>query len=211
MFTSRAEYRLQLREDNADLRLTTIGRKLGLIDDKRWVAFEQKKEGIEKELNRLKTTWVNPGIINKETARRVMGKVIEHEYSLYELLRRPDVTYAGVASLIKGECPSIDKSITDQVEIQAKYQGYIDRQKDEITRQEGQENSLLPREIDYTKVTGLSIEVQQKLNLHRPETVGQASRISGVTPAAISLLLVHLKRRNLLNKSDCNKVEQCSE
>jgi tRNA uridine 5-carboxymethylaminomethyl modification enzyme len=211
MFTSRAEYRLQLREDNADLRLTTIGRRLGLIDDKRWVAFEKKAEGIEKELSRLKTTWVNPGIITMETARHVMGKVIEHEYSLYEILRRPDVTYAGVTSLIDGECPSIDKSITDQVEIQAKYQGYIDRQQDEITRQEKHENSLLPREIDYTKVTGLSIEVQQKLNLHRPETVGQASRISGVTPAAISLLLVHLKRRNLLNKSDCNKEAQCSE
>jgi len=194
MFTSRAEYRLQLREDNADLRLTESGRRLGLVDDVRWASFEAKREAIEREQQRLKTTWLNPKILAAAEAERVLGKAIEREYCLHELLRRPDVSYATMMTLPgAGESVS-DTAVAEQVEIQAKYHGYIERQREEIERQRGHENTALPLALDYRNVRGLSIEVQQKLNQHRPETVGQASRISGITPAAISLLLVHLKR-----------------
>ncbi len=193
MFTSRAEYRLQLREDNADMRLTETGRRLGLVDDIRWQAFEEKREKIARELERLKTTWVNPRMLDKADAERVLGKEIEREYSLYDLLRRPEVSYASLMTL-PGVQSADAASVAEQVEILAKYHGYIERQHDEIARQEGYETTQLPANMDYTVVRGLSIEVRQKLNQHQPQTLGQAARISGVTPAAISLLLVHLKR-----------------
>ena len=193
MFTSRAEYRLQLREDNADMRLTETGRKLGLVDDMRWQAFEEKREKIARELERLKTTWVNPRILDKADAERVLGKEIEREYCLYDLLRRPEVSYATLMTLPGAQGTEVSE-VAEQVEILAKYQGYIERQQDEIARQEGHETTQLPANMDYSVVRGLSIEVRQKLNQHQPQTVGQAGRISGVTPAAISLLLVHLKR-----------------
>ena len=193
MFTSRAEYRLQLREDNADMRLTEAGRCLGLVDDIRWQAFEEKREKIARELERLKSTWVNPRMLEKADAERVLGKEIEREYCLYDLLRRPEVTYASLMTL-PGAKSAEASDVAEQVEILAKYQGYIERQQDEIARQEGHETTQLPANMDYSVVRGLSIEVRQKLNQHQPQTVGQAGRISGVTPAAISLLLVHLKR-----------------
>ena len=192
MFTSRAEYRLQLREDNADMRLTETGRKLGLVDDVRWQAFEEKREKIAREIERLKSTWVNPRMLEKGEAERVLGKEIEREYSLYDLLRRPEVSYAALMTLPGAQADAAE--VAEQVEIQAKYQGYIERQRDEIARQEGHEMTQLPLDMDYAEVRGLSIEVKQKLNQHKPQTLGQAARISGVTPAAISLLLVHLKR-----------------
>ncbi|HEV7476406.1 MAG TPA: tRNA uridine-5-carboxymethylaminomethyl(34) synthesis enzyme MnmG [Burkholderiales bacterium] len=175
MFTSRAEYRLTLREDNADLRLTEIGRELGLVDDARWEAFSRKRDAIDGETERLKSTYVSAGLQQKS--------------SIYELLRRPEVTYRGIV-----ETPVSDPAVAEQVEIQAKYEGYISRQRAEVERRKGAESTRLPNDLDYRGVRGLSAEVQQKLNRHRPETIGQASRISGVTPAAISLLLVHLKR-----------------
>ncbi len=193
MFTSRAEYRLQLREDNADLRLTEIGRKLGIVNDVRWQAFEQKREAIACEEQRLRSAWVNPRILPDEDALRVLGRSIEREYSLFELLRRPDVTYASLMTL-PGAGVLADESVSQQIEIRAKYQGYIEKQQVEIGQQEYFEGLLLPTEFDYCSVRGLSKEVQQKLNQHKPQTIGQASRISGITPAAISLLLVHLKR-----------------
>ncbi|OGS93733.1 MAG: tRNA uridine-5-carboxymethylaminomethyl(34) synthesis enzyme MnmG [Gallionellales bacterium GWA2_59_43] len=194
MFTSRAEYRLQLREDNADLRLTEIGRRRGIVDDTRWQAFEQKREAIAREQERLRGTWVNPRMLPAEDATRVLGQAIEREYSLYELLRRPNVDYAGLMSLPGAGEGVTDDKVMEQVEIQAKYHGYIERQRDEIMRNGQNENLALPNTLDYREVRGLSIEVQQKLNQHKPETLGQAARISGITPAAISLLLVHLKR-----------------
>jgi tRNA uridine 5-carboxymethylaminomethyl modification enzyme len=194
MFTSRAEYRLQLREDNADLRLTGIGRRLGMVDDVRWQAFEQKETAICNEQARLKATWVNPKELAQEEAERVLGKGIEREYTLYELLRRPDVNYSDLMSLPGAGEPVANEKVAEQVEIQAKYYGYIERQREEIARNENHENMALPSVMDYRTVHGLSIEVQQKLNQHMPETMGQAARISGMTPAAISLLLVHLKR-----------------
>ena len=194
MFTSRAEYRLQLREDNADLRLTETGRKLGLVDDARWQAFQIKREAIAIEEERLRSTWVNPRILPAEDAQRVLGKNIEREYSLYELLRRPDVNYASLLTLPGAGVAAADQKVSEQVEIQAKYQGYIDRQHAEIRSGEQNEALRLPDNLDYREVRGLSIEAQQKLNQYKPETVGQAARISGITPAAISLLLVHLKR-----------------
>ncbi len=194
MFTSRAEYRLQLREDNADLRLTETGRRLGLVDDVRWQAFEQKRSAIAAEQERLKSIWVNPRLLPQEDAERVLGKNIEREYTLHELLRRPDVSYAGLMTLPGAGEPATDAKVAEQVEIQAKYHGYIERQRDEVARNELHENMTLPAAMDYRTVHGLSIEVQQKLNQHMPETIGQATRISGMTPAAISLLLVHLKR-----------------
>jgi tRNA uridine 5-carboxymethylaminomethyl modification enzyme len=193
MFTSRAEYRLQLREDNADMRLTETGRRLGLVGDVRWHAFEEKREKIAREVERLKSTWVNPRMLDQAEAERVLGKEIEREYSLYDLLRRPEVNYASLMTL-PGAHSEEGREVAEQVEILAKYHGYIERQRDEIARQEGQETTRLPANMDYSQVHGLSIEVRQKLNKHQPETVGQAARISGVTPAAISLLLVHLKR-----------------
>jgi tRNA uridine 5-carboxymethylaminomethyl modification enzyme len=194
MFTSRAEYRLQLREDNADLRLTEIGRKLGIVDDQRWEAFEKKRESIALEQARLRSTWVNPRSLPVEDAQRVLGKNIEREYSLHELLLRPDVNYAALMTLPGAGAAADDTKVSEQVEIQAKYQGYIDRQNMEIKNGEHNESLRLPDTLDYREVRGLSIEVQQKLNQHKPESIGQAARISGITPAAISLLLVHLKR-----------------
>jgi tRNA uridine 5-carboxymethylaminomethyl modification enzyme len=193
MFTSRAEYRLMLREDNADLRLTDTGRKLGLIDDERWDAFNRKRDALARESERLKSTWVGPKSVAGSAARRVLGADLEREYTLMELLKRPGVRYQGLMDLA-GAAPDYDPTVAEQLEIQAKYSGYIERQRQEVERRERQESMPLPADLDYRTVRGLSIEVQQKLNAHKPETVGQASRISGVTPAAISLLLVHLKR-----------------
>ncbi len=194
MFTSRAEYRLQLREDNADARLTEIGRKLGLVDDVRWEAFCEKREAIERETARLKATWAQPTKVASADAVRVLGQEIEREYSLFDLLRRPKISHADLMSLGVGEVPTLDAVITEQVEIAAKYQGYINRQQDEVENSRAQEETRLPDDIDYLYVHGLSKEVQLKLNQHKPETVGQAARIQGITPAAISLLLVHVKR-----------------
>ena len=194
MFTSRAEYRLSLREDNADLRLTEAGRTLCLVDDARWAAFCEKREAIMGEQERLKSTWVNPKLVPAADAERVLGQGIEREYTLADLLRRPEVTYASLMTLPGAGSAVTDPQVAGQVEIQAKYYGYVERQREEIERNEQQENARLPAEIDYRKLRGLSVEVQQKLNAHRPETIGQAARISGVTPAAISVLLVHLKR-----------------
>jgi tRNA uridine 5-carboxymethylaminomethyl modification enzyme len=200
MFTSRAEYRLMLREDNADLRLTETGRKLGLVDDLRWDAFSRKRDAIGRETERLKSTWVNPRTLPPELATPVLGQAIEREYTLHELLRRPNVSYRSL-SLISPICNDIeDSSVTEQVEIQAKYQGYIARQQDEVERREGQDSLPLPMDLDYACVRGLSSEVRQTLARQRPETIGQAARISGVTPAAISLLLVHLKRSGVKSK-----------
>ncbi|MBL8523287.1 MAG: tRNA uridine-5-carboxymethylaminomethyl(34) synthesis enzyme MnmG [Betaproteobacteria bacterium] len=194
MFTSRAEYRLQLREDNADARLTETGRKLGLVDDIRWEAFCKKQDAVERETARLRATWAHPTKVAPADAERVLGQAIEREYSLFDLLRRPNVTHAELATLGVGDWPDLDPAVAEQVEIAAKYQGYIDRQQDEVEKNRAQEETRLPSDIDYQRVRGLSREVQLKLNQHRPETVGQAARIQGITPAAISLLLVHVKR-----------------
>ena len=200
MFTSRAEYRLSLREDNADMRLTEIGRELGCVGDAQWSAFERKREAVARELERLRSTWVSPRVLADAEAQRVLGKPIEREYALADLLRRPDVSYQSLLSLtgIDGQPLAgigvVDLVVREQVEIQLKYAGYIDRQAKEIERHEYFENLILPPHFDYLSVTALSMEVRQKLDRHRPETLGQASRISGVTPAAISLLLVHLKK-----------------
>jgi tRNA uridine 5-carboxymethylaminomethyl modification enzyme len=194
MFTSRAEYRLMLREDNADLRLTETGRELGLVDDCRWDAFNRKRDAVARENERLRSTWVNPKTLPSADAERVLGQPIEREYSLLDLLRRPNVSYHSLMEL-----PSAGKGLEDpiaaeQVEIQAKYEGYIERQNLEVKRRAALELTRLPSDVDYGTVRGLSVEVQQKLNRFKPETIGQAARISGITPAAISLLLVHLKR-----------------
>ena len=194
MFTSRAEYRLMLREDNADLRLTESGRRLGVVVDARWDAFNRKRDAIGREQERLKSTWVTPKSVNADVAARILGAPLEREYSLMDLLKRPEVGYASLGELA-GAAPAVDGAVAAQVEIQAKYQGYVARQREEIERHERYESLVLPRDLDYGEVRGLSIEVQQKLNQHRPETIGQASRVSGITPAAISLLLVHIKRR----------------
>jgi tRNA uridine 5-carboxymethylaminomethyl modification enzyme len=204
MFTSRAEFRLQLREDNADMRLTEAGRELGLVDDAHWEAFNRKRDAVSRETQRLKAIWISPRNLAAAESERVLGKAIEHEYNLAELLRRPDVSYSALMSLDGGALSSPDVSretlgellepVIEQIEIAAKYSGYIERQKDEVERSAFYENLKLPPDLDYMQVGALSIEVRQKLNKHRPETLGLASRISGVTPAAISLLLVHLKK-----------------
>jgi tRNA uridine 5-carboxymethylaminomethyl modification enzyme len=200
MFTSRAEYRLSLREDNADLRLTEHGRRLGLIDDARWAAFCEKREAIAREQQRLRATWVHPSKVTAEAATHVLGQPIEREYTLYELLRRPNVSYASLLTLPVADGDGVepvgvaDPLVAEQVEIQAKYQGYIDRQIDEVARTLDNEQTRLPETIDYSRIGGLSIELQQKLIRHQPQTIGQASRIQGMTPAAIAILLVHLKR-----------------
>jgi tRNA uridine 5-carboxymethylaminomethyl modification enzyme len=197
MFTSRAEYRLQLREDNADARLTETGRQLGLVDDARWAAFTAKREAVSRETARLKTTWLNPRTLDVAQAEAVLGKAIEHEYNLFDLLRRPGVTHTALDQLGGGRWAApadLPDVVREQVEIAAKYAGYIDRQQDEVARAAHHENLCLPPDLDYAKVSALSIEVRQKLQRHRPETLGQASRVSGVTPAAISLLLIHLRR-----------------
>jgi tRNA uridine 5-carboxymethylaminomethyl modification enzyme len=194
MFTSRAEYRLQLREDNADLRLTEAGRTLGVVDDKRWDAFCRHRDAVAIELERVKSTWVNPKLVSDADAERVLGQPLERDIALVELLRRPGVRYADLMNLPGAGVAVADARVAEQVEIATKYAGYIERQHDEIARTAAQEALRLPDDLDYREVRGLSSEVQQKLNLHRPETIGQAMRISGLTPAAISLLLVHLKR-----------------
>src|SRR5437879_3685882 len=194
MFTSRAEYRLQLREDNADLRLTEHGRRLGVVGDARWDSYARKRDAVAREHERLKSTYINPAVIAEHDAQRVFGASIEREYSLAELLKRPGVGYASLAELTDRGAPVDDAAVASQVEIQAKYAGYVERQHEEIARQGRYETMLLPRDLDYRSVRGLSIEAQQKLQQQQPETIGQASRISGVTSAAISLLLVHLKR-----------------
>ncbi|HEV3239597.1 MAG TPA: tRNA uridine-5-carboxymethylaminomethyl(34) synthesis enzyme MnmG [Casimicrobiaceae bacterium] len=193
MFTSRAEYRLQLREDNADLRLTDVGRRLGSVDDRRWEVFSRKRDAVAFELERLKSTWVDPRVLERVDAERVLGHTLERDATLAELLRRPGVTYANLMTL-PGAGVAAAPAVAEQVEIASKYAGYIARQNEEIGRRAAQETQRLPTNLDYRKVRGLSVEVQQKLNEHQPETVGQAARISGVTPAAISLLLVYLKR-----------------
>ena len=221
MFTSRAEFRLQLREDNADLRLTEIGRAIGLVDDARWDAFNRKRDAIARESERLKSTWVFPAILPAEDAEALLGKAIEREYSLADLLRRPGITHDTLSQVLQtaerhraaqagqadAPAPGVSRetlraelgagladAVIEQVEIATKYAGYIDKQNDEVQRASAYEHLRLPAELDYAQVTALSHEVRQKLARHRPETLGQASRLSGVTPAAISLLLVHLKK-----------------
>lgn len=209
MFTSRAEFRLQLREDNADARLTETGRRLGLVDDARWDAFNRKRDAVSRETERLKSTWIHPGLLPAADAERLVGKALEHEHTLIDLLRRPGVGFdvvAEVARIAKPEAgvsretliaelgAPLASAVIEQVEIATKYAGYIDKQVDEVERAAAYEHLALPETLDYAQVTALSHEVRQKLNRHRPATLGQASRISGVTPAAISLLLVHLKK-----------------
>ncbi|HEV8311471.1 MAG TPA: tRNA uridine-5-carboxymethylaminomethyl(34) synthesis enzyme MnmG [Burkholderiaceae bacterium] len=212
MFTSRAEFRLQLREDNADLRLTEVGRELGLMDDARWTAFNRKRDALTRESERLRSTWVHPGILPVADAERLIGKAIEREYSLADLLRRPGVGFDAVAEVARIARPeaavpretlraelgnALADSVIEQVEIATKYAGYIDKQVEDVERSASYENLRLPEDLDYGQVTALSFEVRQKLSRHRPRTLGQASRISGITPAAISLLLVHLKKGRL--------------
>ena len=202
MFTSRAEYRLSLREDNADMRLTTIGREIGLVDDYRWTTFCRKQEAVSRETSRLQEIWIGPKHDSAKAVSELLGQDLSHECSLADLLRRPGITYEAITGLSEGlwspgtldDDLGLAQQISDQVEISIKYQGYIDRQAVEIARQEHNETFPLPEWLDYTQVVGLSKEVQQKLNLHKPGTLGQAGRISGVTPAALSLLLVHLKK-----------------
>ncbi|UOO87929.1 tRNA uridine-5-carboxymethylaminomethyl(34) synthesis enzyme MnmG [Vitreoscilla massiliensis] len=195
MFTSRAEYRLQLREDNADMRLTEAGHQIGLVGEEQWRMFNDKREAVEREVQRLRSTWFTPKNLPEADQMRVLGQKLGHEYSLHELLRRPNVSYADLMTLPNAaSAENLTEVEVEQVEIQVKYQGYIDRQNEEINRRQAMEDLRLPQDIDYGKVKGLSAEVQQKLNLHRPETVGQASRISGITPAAVALLMVHIKR-----------------
>ena len=214
MFTSRAEYRLQLREDNADSRLTETGRQLGLVDDRRWDAFCRKRDAVSRETERLSGLWVSPKNLSAGEAQRVLGKALEHEYSLADLLRRPGISHADLMSLEGGRyaemaaAPTVSRetslqdetllgaTVIEQVEIAAKYSGYIDRQKDEVDRAAHFEHLCLPASLDYLQVAALSYEVRQQLAQHRPQTLGQASRMSGVTPAAISLLLIHLKKNN---------------
>ena len=205
MFTSRAEYRLMLREDNADMRLTEKGRELGLVDDARWTTFNRKRDAVSRETERLRSIWVNPHHLPAGEAERVLGKSIEREYNLADLLRRPEVNYAGLMSLEDGRYahPALEteagadlvKSVIEQIEITAKYAGYIDLQKVEVERAAHYENLKLPPELDYLQVSALSFEARQTLAKHRPETLGLASRISGITPATVSLLLVHLKKK----------------
>jgi tRNA uridine 5-carboxymethylaminomethyl modification enzyme len=198
MFTSRAEYRLSLREDNADLRLTAIGREMGLVGDVRWAAFCGKRDAIDREQQRLRGLRVNPQKIAQEVIEPILGKPLERETTMFELLRRPDTNHAQLQQLAAAaelaEAVTLPAEVVEQVEIQAKYQGYIDRQRDEVARQATYENLSLPETLDYTEVIGLSREVCQKLQTQRPQTLGQAARIQGITPAAIGLLLVHLKR-----------------
>ena len=222
MFTSRAEFRLQLREDNADARLTTVGRQLGLVDDARWEAFSRKQEAVSRETERLRSLWVSPKNLAAPEAERVLGKALEHEYSLADLLRRPEVGYADLMSMSGGRFANSDlpvaagqglaagaqepvaalaqdvfvQSVIEQVEIAIKYAGYIDRQIEDVGRAAHYENLRLPESLDYMQVSALSIEARQRLNKQRPETLGQASRMSGITPATISLLLIHLKKGN---------------
>ena len=217
MFTSRAEFRLQLREDNADARLTAIGRELGLVDDERWGAFNRKRDAVARETEHLKSIWVHPGVLAAGDAERLLGKAIEREYNLADLLRRPGIGFDTVAEIARLARPEtvvsretlagelgqpLADTVIEQVEIATKYAGYIGKQAEEVERAAHFEELKLPAELDYSQVTALSFEVRQKLNRHRPETLGQASRISGVTPAAISLLLVHLKKKRFVGFAD---------
>ena len=195
MFTSRAEYRLMLREDTADLRLTETGRRLGLVGDIQWRRFEGKREAIERERQRLRETWVRPERVDQALAERILGEPLRREARASDLLARPNVGYAGVAALAGAAPESLPGDVTEQLEIQARYQGYIERQRDEIDRHREQDARALPEDFDFDQVRGLSTEVREKLNRVRPVTLGQAARIPGVTPAAVSLLLIHLKRR----------------
>ena len=212
MFTSRAEYRLQLREDNADMRLTEAGRRLGLVDDTRWDAFSRKRDAVSRETEKLRTTWVHPGVLAASDATRLLGKPLEHEHSLLELLRRPGVGFDAVAEIAALARPEagvsretlvaelgmqLGDAVVEQVEIATRYAGYIDKQHEEVARAAHYESLALPDDLDYDAVRALSFEVRQKLAQHRPRTLGQASRVPGVTPAAISLLLVHLKKGRL--------------
>jgi tRNA uridine 5-carboxymethylaminomethyl modification enzyme len=230
MFTSRAEYRLSLREDNADRRLTETGRRLGVVDDERWERFERKQEAIAREVQRLKSTWVDLKLLPPEVVARLLGQPSEREsvataatdsadsadvnareanikhggrsqYSLFDLLRRPEVSYAGLTALPNGGPGIEDGKVREQAEIEAKYAGYVERQKEEISRLRQYEDMVLPGDLDYMRMSGLSMEVRQRLDQARPVTLGQASRLSGVTPAAVSVLLVHLKRGEPLKKS----------
>ena len=203
MFTSRAEYRLVLREDNADLRLTEQGRELGLVDDARWAAFNAKREAIEQETQRLRSTWVQPGSAQGQAYSAQYGTPLTHEYSLLDLLRRPEVEYSALVALTGGS--DVQADAAEQVEIQAKYAGYIERQQEEIDRLRQHEQTRLPDDLDYASLNGLSNEIRGKLADVRPETLGQASRIPGVTPAAVSLLLIHLKKRNALGSGSLAK------
>ena len=212
MFTSRAEFRLQLREDNADMRLTDLGRQMGLVDDARWDAFSQKRDAVSRETERLKSIWVSPKNLAASEAVRLLGKPLEHEHNLADLLRRPEVTYTNLMTLNGGKYQNpglltvggqeggapvsreTAGAIVEQIEISAKYAGYIGRQQEEVSRAAHYENLKLPQDLDYNQVSALSIEVRQRLNRQRPDTLGQASRMTGITPAAVSLLLVHLRR-----------------
>ena len=219
MFTSRAEFRLQLREDNADLRLTELGRQLGLVDDARWTHFNRKRDVLARETERLRSTWVHPNNLPAADAERLLGKALEHEHSLTDLLRRPGIGFDTVVEATAIARPAVDVSretlsqelgaqlageVIEQLEIATKYAGYIDKQNEEVSRAQGLEELVLPAELDYNQVTALSFEVRQKLTQHRPQTLGQATRISGVTPAAISLLLVHLKKKRFKGFSNPN-------
>jgi len=197
MFTSRAEHRLLLREDNADLRLTEQGRELGLVDDARWAAFCTKREALEREQQRMRSTLLRPTDVSAEDSQRVFGDTLAREYKLHDLLRRPNVSYAGLTSLPAVGSPVTDEKVAEQVEIQCKYAGYIERQQEEIDKHRRHESTVLPAWLDYTQVSGLSNEVRQKLQMQRPVTLGQAARIPGITPAAISLLLVYLKKGSM--------------
>ena len=200
VFTSRAEYRLLLREDNADIRLTPIAHQLGLIDEKRWTRFNQKMENIEKERQRLRSIWLHPRSEHLAEANQVLGSPLVREASGEDLLRRPEITYKILTALSPFQPAMEDKEAAEQVEIAIKYQGYIEHQQDEIERQKRHENTVIPDRFDYSLVTGLSNEVRSKLEQHRPVSIGQASRISGVTPAAISILLVNLKKQGMLKR-----------
>ncbi len=211
MFTSRAEYRLSLREDNADMRLTETGYKMGCVSEEQWIAFEEKRENIAREIERMKSTWIHPSMLSVKEAERVIGKEIEREYCLADLLKRPDVSYDSLVSLTSVSGGNwrtekeLDKQVREQVEIQIKYAGYIERQTREVRRQQYYENLRLPANMDYSEVNALSIEVRQKLDKQKPETLGQASRISGVTPAAISLLLIYLKKQGLVDFAETHE------
>jgi tRNA uridine 5-carboxymethylaminomethyl modification enzyme len=209
MFTSRAEYRLSLREDNADSRLTELGRHIGLVEDERWVRYSSKRLAIDNEVLRLKSTFVHPSLLDDKQMITVIGKPLEKEYLLSDLLRRPDVNYASLSSLKKldGSFVSsvmLDDVVKSQVQVEIKYEGYVSRQKEEVLRQLSHESLVIPLDLDFGAINSLSIEVRHKLKTVKPQTIGQASRISGVTPAAISLIMIHVKRfqhQNMLDQS----------
>ena len=202
VFTSRAEYRLLLREDNADIRLTPIAHQLGLIDEARWARFNQKMENIEQERQRLRSIWLHPRSEYLEEANQVLGSPLVREASGEDLLRRPEINYQILTALTPFQPPMADKEAIEQVEIAIKYQGYIEHQQDEIEKQKRHENTAIPVNFDYSKVSGLSNEVRAKLEQHRPVSIGQASRISGITPAAISIILVNLKKQGMLKRGE---------